>query len=371
MADGESVPVLTDDVTALGQEYERKLEELERQLAALTTSVNRDRAGRTGNQNIPDTTVPQFQQHGCGKREFRISGQIGDKNQKDRLGFTSLSHQIENGLKRGYTEEDIIEAVIRATNPGLSLRSYMESKSDITLSRLRQILRSHYQERGATELFKDLSGLTQKGNETPQEFMVRALDLRQQVLFATKENDSNQQYDKPLVQSMFQHAVLTGLSNQAISSDLKPYLVRKDIGDEVLLEMLNASASNEVERAKKFKSKYGAMGVEQSRGGNNAPKATTSSDKPDELLYEVRALRAEVRELRSFHKGPPEKKQADGSEQNSRFPRKRVCPNCQKEGQDYCYHCFKCGSGEHFARGCRMQRGNAQGPTLGDKGGAQ
>ena len=39
------------------------------------------------------------------KKEFKISGQIGDLSQKDRLSFTSLAHQINAGLNRSYKED--------------------------------------------------------------------------------------------------------------------------------------------------------------------------------------------------------------------------------------------------------------------------
>ena len=45
--------------------------------------------------------------------------------QKDRLSFSSLIHQIENGLNNDYTEDKIKKAVIKAINPALSLRSYL------------------------------------------------------------------------------------------------------------------------------------------------------------------------------------------------------------------------------------------------------
>ena len=46
------------------------------------------------------------------RKEFKISGQTGNSHQKDRLSFTSLAHQIDAGLKRGYKEEEIVKAVI-------------------------------------------------------------------------------------------------------------------------------------------------------------------------------------------------------------------------------------------------------------------
>ena len=52
-------------------------------------------------------------------------------------------HQIENGLKNDYTQDEIKEAVIRAISPALSLRSYLEGNADLTLAKLRIIMRSH------------------------------------------------------------------------------------------------------------------------------------------------------------------------------------------------------------------------------------
>ena len=96
------------------------------------------------------------------KRDFKISGQIGDVSQKDRLSFSSLVHQIENGLKNDYTEDETKEAVIIAINPALSLRSYLEGKADLTLAKLRIIMRSHYQEKTATELYHRVSSSQKK-----------------------------------------------------------------------------------------------------------------------------------------------------------------------------------------------------------------
>ena len=85
------------------------------------------------------------------------------------MSFSSLVHQIENGLKNDYTEDGIKEAVIKAINPAISLRSYLEGKVDLTLAKLRRIMRSHYQERTATELYHLLSSTVQQPKEKPKE----------------------------------------------------------------------------------------------------------------------------------------------------------------------------------------------------------
>jgi len=90
-------------------------------------------------------------------REFKISGQIGKSGQKDKLTFSSLAHQIEQSISKGFSEIEVVDAVIRAIAPGLQLCSYLGAKTDLTLPTLRRILKSHYQETGATELYKHLT----------------------------------------------------------------------------------------------------------------------------------------------------------------------------------------------------------------------
>ena len=60
--------------------------------------------------------------------------------------------------------------MIKAINPALSLRSYLEGKADLTLAKLQRILLSHYQEKTATQLYHQLSSTVQKSSEKPQDF---------------------------------------------------------------------------------------------------------------------------------------------------------------------------------------------------------
>ena len=57
------------------------------------------------------------------KRDFKIFGTVGGDSHKDGLSFVSLVRQIDTGIKSGYKEAEVIEAVIRAVNPSLKLRS--------------------------------------------------------------------------------------------------------------------------------------------------------------------------------------------------------------------------------------------------------
>ena len=49
------------------------------------------------------------------RREFKIHGVVAGDNFKDGLSFVSLARQIESGIKAGYKESEIVEAVIRGS----------------------------------------------------------------------------------------------------------------------------------------------------------------------------------------------------------------------------------------------------------------
>ncbi len=298
------------------------------------------------------------------RREFKISGQIGEPGQKDRLSFTSLANQIETGLGKSYPDRDIVQGVIRAIAPGSSLRSYLEGRSKISLPSLRRIIRSHYQERDATDLYKQLSQLTQGAKESAQAFLLKAFDTRQKVLFASQESDSRLRYDPHLVQEMFRHTILTGLRSDSIKTELRPYLDEPKTSDELLFEKINVFSSLEEERRQKLTQNKATSVYEvcEVRDKQITP------PKPGLLMTEIAELKAGIAELSSL-KGQvaalQESFQKTPQQQPSRFDTsssrvRRGCHKCQEAGTGHdCDHCFKCGSSEHFARGCRRSRDRA------------
>lgn len=48
------------------------------------------------------------------RKDFKISGQI---DLKSGISFTSYRRQVEDGVKKGYKEGEIIEGIIRAITP--------------------------------------------------------------------------------------------------------------------------------------------------------------------------------------------------------------------------------------------------------------
>ena len=141
--------------------------------------------------------------------------------QKDKLSFVRLLRKIEGALKKGYKEGEVADAVVRVINPGMIFRSYLEGLEDLTLLRLRRILRSHYREKSATELCRQL---VQEPQEGSQNMLLRALDIRQKILFASQKVDTQLKYDSNLVQRMFLHSLDAGLQDEAVRNRLRPSL---------------------------------------------------------------------------------------------------------------------------------------------------
>lgn len=358
----------------------------------------------------PVATAMSQQPSPCWRKDFKISGQIGEPGQRDKLTFSSLAHQIENGLKRGYPEIEIVEAVIRAISPGSQLRSYLEGKPHLTLPTLRHILRSHFQEKSATELYKQLASEAQSSKETPQSFLMRVLDLRQKVLFASQESESGLKYDPALVQRMCLHTLLTGLHNDSIRIDMQPLLLDAETSDELLLERLNVACATENERKtkKKLSTPQSSTSVSLVQSEERLPVKCPVKEAqirvPPELLSEIQELKSGVASLKGLsaeiaqiqetlqqartqpqHYSPltvrPEREpqlpslpqqsynsysqpQAPpvhhqyGPNQYTNYPVRvpRRCFVCQQAGlNERCMHCYRCGSGEHFQAGCKIR----------------
>ncbi len=133
----------------------------------------------------------------CTKKELKTIGQIGEPGQRDKLNFTSLDRQIHRACKRGYDGGEIVEAVIQAIIPGVSLRSYLESRTDLTLPVLKQILRAHFIEKDATELYHSFTRAVQEPKEMPIQFLFWAMDFRQRILSASENVKTGQTQINP------------------------------------------------------------------------------------------------------------------------------------------------------------------------------
>ncbi|KAJ8027641.1 hypothetical protein HOLleu_32842 [Holothuria leucospilota] len=109
------------------------------------------------------------------------------------------------------------------------------------------------QEKEATTLFQELSTAFQGPKETAHSFVLRTLDLRQKVVFASQEAGAGVIYTYDQAQKMFLHTVSTGLQSDYVRQQLQPLLTQEGTTDEALLEALTVFVGQEAERAMKLK----------------------------------------------------------------------------------------------------------------------
>ena len=245
------------------------------------------------------------------RRDFKM-GVVGGEEQKDRLSFISLISQIDAGMDKGYKEREIIDAVVRANSPSLKLRSYLETMKELTLAKPRQMLRAHYNQKSGTEIYQELTTMCQSLKEMPQDFLIRALDLSQQVLFASQAEGGTVKYEPSLVHPLFLHAIETGLQDEAVRNKLQPFLQKAEVTHKELIEQINVVVSEESERKGKLGATYhknaGVNFLEVDRdqaelGGQTQPKKSGSKkemkcDRPDRLMVTLEAVQSDIAVLK-------------------------------------------------------------------------
>ena len=69
-------------------------------------------------------------------KDFEIKGFIGEVGQRDKLSYVILLKQIKEGIEKGHSDKEIVNAVLRAITPGLYLRNVLETTEDLSLGRL-------------------------------------------------------------------------------------------------------------------------------------------------------------------------------------------------------------------------------------------
>ena len=298
-------------------------------------------------------------------KELKINGKIGGVGEKDKLSYISLSYQISNAKKLGYSEEMICGAVIKAITPGSHLRTYLESKHSLTLSSLIEIMRSHFREKDSTSIFSELSNAAQAANESCLEFIIRLMCLREKVVSLSEEEGCP--YDRKLVGQRFSHTVLTGLRNNNIRNELRSFLKRKSFSDEALLKVVSEAVTNETEHFEKTEKKNAKVNIIDAIAdqGNDKftkrgkDKDTTQNPLPQQikdmkLLHEqeMGAVKIELQEIKTLLYDVRKSENVENYRYKPRKSFKRKCQNCYTSGAPTCFHCFKCGSSEHRMANC-------------------
>ena len=258
-----------------------------------------------------------------------------------------------------------MEGVIRVISPGLVLRSHLESFKDLSLDHLKKILRSHYGVKNTAELYQS-SSICQNGRETPQAFLMRFLDMRQKILFASQDGEDPLKYDAGHFQQLFCRTVETGLQDDSIRTKLRPFLRNLLVEDKELIHQLNVAILAEEERIKKLKNQWkgkspivSQINQESPEPPIEDPKSTDSTESDfQELNAAVEALKTEVK-ARSGTSSQSKEGRGNrwtGGRGQGRHEVRPCSSRCSKflaKGEQWCNHCFKCGNDSQYAIGCR------------------
>ena len=240
------------------------------------------------------------------KKDLKLKGTIGDPKDTGpgKVTYLSLIRQIEKWVKKEYNEEEICDAVIEGISSEQSLRSMLEGKWDLTVPKLRRFLRVHFEEKEATQVYKELTKLSQGRGQKVKEFVMDAIGLRDKILFASTEAGNRFNYPEELVRSTCWHTVVTGIRDDNVKNEVKAVLSR-DPEDEELLESLNTAVSDEKERQGKFKEQnVKANLVEQRKQEAETKKQELVEEQKSEkkinpVVAELREIRLAVNEIKS------------------------------------------------------------------------
>jgi hypothetical protein len=265
------------------------------------------------------------------------------------------------------------------------------------------MLRCHFNEKSAAELFQSLSTCCQRPDETADEYLMRVYEIRQKLVFAKSENGVNTvPYDNTLIQNIFINTIETGLRNEAIRNKIRPYLRLPRIGEteqdfehhnDDLLAQLSLATSTEIERDAKLKNVVrktmtaASVSTEEDARNNSTEKKKHQEQKQETQVVamlqtmqkQLGSLTQEVNELKALdetnsYQNNSYRNNSDRSDEtnnayqntyrnnsdrwNNSVRRRPQCKQCIIDKVELCSHCFRCGSTEHFARGCKKKAEN-------------
>ena len=353
--------LLSDDLQSQEDQGVPILEDLDEKIRTFVSRRPPTKRDRLSGFQFPSRNVSDFQEpaplteddrfQNLLMKEFKITGKIDGKDGKDSLSYSSLCFQIQNGLKRGYKEFHIVNAVIKAISPVHPLRQYLEGRETVTFSEMSRILRYYFREKDAASLFTTLVNARQDPQEPVGDFLLRLMNLRHKILFVARGEEDDKGFSPAFVQKNFLHSALTGLRDDHIRAQLRPLLKCVDITDEEIMAGIMEILSEETAHEDKLKRPKKAI-----TGGINEIEATPppKPEKRNPLKEDIEEIRGQIAELTSLFQacgGPT--CCAAVARKNFRGPGQ--CQNCVQNKVDKCTHCFNCGSEEHYWAGCKQK----------------
>ncbi|XP_028290530.1 uncharacterized protein LOC114454337 [Gouania willdenowi] len=309
------------------------------------------------------------------RREFKVQGgQVGD--QSSDISYSNVCKQIDDGIKEGFSESEIVRGVLKIIRPGI-FKEMLINKDDITVTELKGFLQSHLREKNSTELFQELMCTRQDDNETPQQFLYCVIGLKRRILFPSKLTDTDIKYSAATVQDVFLHTVYQGFGHKHtdIRRELKHLLSSSGVTDEMIPRQVMKTTSEENERMKRLGSsrrqnvtnahsaQLESEGVKRPNTNSVSEEVKSTQTKPDplrDLTSKVEALTKLVMTMQTHQQQAHNGHQYSQNRTQSKRGKHYECPSCVEQDREDCKHCFICGGEGHRAAGC-LGRSKRQG----------
>ena len=147
-----------------------------------------------------------------------------------------------------------------------------------------------FQEKTAADLFQSMVTAIQDPKETEQQFLLHLLDACNRVFFAAKEERAEGEYSSQLVEKSFLKAFESGLRDENLVTNLRPFLRTSGITDEELMKNVNELATKQKERKTK-------IGATSERSKTAKAQAVSSVTETAKLTAEIQQLKTQLAEI--------------------------------------------------------------------------
>ena len=188
-------------------------------------------------------------------REFKIIGSIGKKGEKDKLTFGGLCLQLKQAETKGIRETEIVLAVIRAMSPTLSLRKMLEvRKEDMSLSKLKKLLRAHFEEPRVSDIHKELQAISQFPGENTIEFVWRAYEMSARLQIASEDEgeEGTLNFSAEQIKRILHEAIDSGVQEENVRKELRKIMSVPNIEIDEISTRLQTVLIKEKTRAEKL-----------------------------------------------------------------------------------------------------------------------
>ena len=257
----------------------------------------------SGEESSSKSVISQDYQKLKVQRDFRIkNGTIGGENQLD---YGNLCFQIKEGLASGYSEKEIISAVLNATKPGTELHIYLIRARDLKFEDFKITLKEYYKVRESHKIMDEMVATVQKPKQGLLMYVMKMCALRDEILDVMQGEECPQ--DSRLVQRRFVESLLSGIREPTIRLEMQSVL-KQNVSDTLLFKEVNQIMTRVEENEKKLELEGKTAGVKAVEVQDNSGKR--QRNKEDERRdAEMAALTAQVQQLealvRSSHAPPP------------------------------------------------------------------